>query len=194
MLVYQISVSHKSMFGCVTPLGWLISVYKSNVEHLFLESWVNMARWTSRSRSMTPIYNISQEKPEMHLWCKFDGLTTIYCVWVGYPISLCFLWLCVARGLPAMSGWDFLINLAIMWKSYVDYTHWAFCRKLHRWFICTCNMLHMGMKIFFIVGVWPNTCKFSNLSWLGVQVSQVDLTCWAVLPPLMLFSWIRHMV
>ena len=51
-----------------------------------------------------------------------------------------------------------------------------------------------GHEDFFFVGVWPNTGKFCNLSWLGVQVSLVDLTCWGVLPPVTLFSWIRHMV
>ena len=160
MLVKQISVSNKSMFACVAPLGRLISVYKSNVEHLFLEFWVNMAKWTSRSRSMTPVF-----KPKMYLWCQFDGLMTIYCVWVGYPMSLCFLWLCAARGLSAMLGWNFLITLAIMWISHMDYTHWAFHQKLHWWFICTCNMLHMGMKIF---SLWVSgLTQVNSVIWVG---------------------------
>ena len=45
----------------VTPLGRPRSVYKSDVECRFLEFWVEMVRWSWRSRSMTPILNTSKQ-------------------------------------------------------------------------------------------------------------------------------------
>ena len=41
-------------------------------------SWVNMAKWPWRSRSMTPIFNTSWENPKMHIWCKFGDFVQIH--------------------------------------------------------------------------------------------------------------------
>ena len=60
----------KSTCGCVRPLGWPRSVYKSDVERQCLAFWVEMAKWPWRSRSMTPIFNTSRENPMTHLCCK----------------------------------------------------------------------------------------------------------------------------
>ena len=155
------------MFGCVTPLGRLISVYKNNVEHLFSAFWVNMAKWTWRSRSMPPIYNISQKSQDAPL----------VPIWWSDDHSLCLGWL------PHV--FVFFVTLCCPWASchvrlgfsYHTSYHADISPGLYTLSISPKTALKIyvylqyvphGHGDFFFVGVWPNTCKFSNLSWLGV--------------------------
>ena len=62
---------NKSTLGGVTPLGRPRSACTSDVERRFLESWDEIAKWPWRSRSITPVFNTSQEKLKMHIWRKF---------------------------------------------------------------------------------------------------------------------------
>ena len=49
---------------CIIPTGRPRSVYKSNLECHFLESWFEMAKWPWRSRSMTPVFNTSERESQ----------------------------------------------------------------------------------------------------------------------------------
>ena len=73
---YQIR--NKRMLGRVPPLGWPRSVYKRYIECHFLEFWVEMANWSWRSRSMTPIFNTSGNNLKVHYGLNFINAAGIH--------------------------------------------------------------------------------------------------------------------
>ena len=70
--------TNKSMLGLVASPGWPRTVYKSNIEYRFLNVFFldEMTKWILRSRSMTTVFNPSQENLSMHNWCKFGDCSS----------------------------------------------------------------------------------------------------------------------
>ena len=60
--------------GCVlTPLAGLDQCRRATLNAAY---WVEMAKWTWRSRSVTPIFNTSWENHKMHIWCKLGAFSS----------------------------------------------------------------------------------------------------------------------
>ena len=74
---------NRSTLGRVTSIDWPRSVYKSDVEHHFGEFWVEMAKWPSRSRSLTPSFNTGRENPKKHIGANLVILAHIHYKWSG---------------------------------------------------------------------------------------------------------------
>ena len=68
----------RAHLGCVTPLGQLRSVYKSNIERHFLEFWGKMVKWPWWSISMTPFSISAERKPRGIAGANLVILAQIY--------------------------------------------------------------------------------------------------------------------
>ena len=135
--------THKTPhLGRVTLLGQPRSVYKSNVEHRFLQFWVDMAKWPWTSKSMTSIFNISWEYPMMHVWCKFgDSNSNLWRVIMWIRLSLCTDWQMdrwTGRHTDAVnnntpSAWKAKGWKQRLWCDYVSCMIWFISHCGHGW-------------------------------------------------------------